>query len=286
MTDVQRKAYPGLLYTDPTFQPDQSAGFLLNIFLNESQLIFSIINQETKYLLHLQSYNFFQFNNQAEFYSIIRDLSDKEDLFNLSFKTTNFYLYNGYNTLIPSELFDADYLSHYFQFNFDTNTPFYYAYDVLEKQGIVNVYGIPIELKKIFEDKFKSPIFYHNSTPLIEYLCKTETEHEAVYIYIQPHWMQIMVNQNRTPIFFNSFHYATPEDFIYYILYTYQQLKLDPETIPVFLLGEIVKDSVLFEHLYKYIRHVNMMKRPEELQIQKTFNMPGHFYYNIFCAGL
>jgi hypothetical protein len=98
--------------------------------------------------------------------------------------------------------------------------------------------------------------------------------------------MQVMITEKQKLLFYNSFSYATPEDFLYYLLYTYQQLKLDTETVPVNMLGEIVKESVLYELIYKYIRNINFMKRPAELQVQNTFNMPGHFYFNLFCALL
>jgi hypothetical protein len=144
MTDIQRKYYPGLLYTDPGFQPDQTFMLSMNIFINESQLIFSIINEEHKSLLHLQSFNFFQFNNQSEYYSTIHDVLDREDLFNLNYKHITVIVYSGYNTLIPSEIFDADNLSAYHQFNFDTNIQFNHTYDLLEDLGIVNVQKHPI----------------------------------------------------------------------------------------------------------------------------------------------
>jgi len=82
---------------------------------------------------------------------------------------------------------------------------------------------------------------------------------------------------------FNSFNYTTPEDFIYYILYACQHLQLDPETLQLHLLGEIVKDSALFEYTYKYIRNVHFGQRPVEVKIDAAFKMPSHFYLIYFA---
>lgn len=284
MTELQRKSYPGLLFTDPSFQTEQSAGCSMNIFLNESQFIFCIISGNT--LLHIQSFNFFQFNNPNEYYSTIRDLLDKEDLFNLNYQSINIYLYNGLNTLIPTAIFDNSYLEDYHLFNFDTASKHHTGYDIIESLEAVNVYGYADELKKLFETKFKNHCIYHNSTALLQYLSKQDRQAEQVYVYVQPQWMQVIIFNAQQLIFCNSFHYSTPEDFIYFLLYTYQQLKLEPETIPVNLMGEIVKDSVLYEQLYKYVRHIHFMKRPAELEVNSNFSMPSHFYFNLFCAGL
>lgn len=286
MTEMQRKSYPGLLFSDPAFLTEQTPGLRLNIFLNESQLIFSIVNQEQKVLLHLQSFNFFQFNNQAEFYSTIHDVLDKEDLFNLTYQSVYLYIYNGLNTLIPIALFDINYLDDYIHFNFDIAVSLSTEHDVLEKEGMVNVYGIAHELKKIFENKFKGLTINHNTSALISYLTNNSNHDDMVYVYVQPQRMQIFIYRQQQPIFVNSFQYTTPEDFIYFVLYTYQQLKLEPETTALYLMGEIVKESALYEQLYKYIRHIHFIKRPAALQVHSNFNIPSHFYFNIFCAGI
>jgi hypothetical protein len=38
-------------------------------------------------------------------------------------------------------------------------------------------------------------------------------------------------------VIFNSFDYQTPEDFIYYVLFTAEQLSLNPENFPLELIG-------------------------------------------------
>jgi hypothetical protein len=41
-----------------------------------------------------------------------------------------------------------------------------------------------------------------------------------------------IIIQNQKLLFFNSFDYQTPEDFIYYVLFTAEQLSLNPENFP------------------------------------------------------
>jgi hypothetical protein len=41
---------------------------------------------------------------------------------------------------------------------------------------------------------------------------------------------EIIVIQNQKLLLFNSFDYQTPEDFIYYVLFTAEQLSLNPKT--------------------------------------------------------
>jgi Protein of unknown function (DUF3822) len=67
------------------------------------------------------------------------------------------------------------------------------------------------------------------------------------------------VVENQKLLLFNSFDYQTKEDFIYYILFTAEQLQLNPETFKLQLLGEISEESDLFKIAFKYIRNVSLM---------------------------
>jgi hypothetical protein len=59
-------------------------------------------------------------------------------------------------------------------------------------------------------------------------------------------------------VIFNSFDYQTPEDFIYYVLFTAEQLSLNPENFPLELIGNIDSESDFFKIAYKYIRNVSL----------------------------
>jgi hypothetical protein len=56
---------------------------------------------------------------------------------------------------------------------------------------------------------------------------------------------------------FNSFEYQTPEDFIYYLLFTAEQLSLNPEIFQLELLGTITRNDPYYAMAYKYIRNVS-----------------------------
>jgi hypothetical protein len=52
-----------------------------------------------------------------------------------------------------------------------------------------------------------------------------------------------VIVKDKELLFCNTFTYETKEDFIYYILFTTEQLKLDPEDLDLILLGNIHEDS-------------------------------------------
>ena len=65
-------------------------------------------------------------------------------------------------------------------------------------------------------------------------------------------------------MFYNIFEYETKEDFIYYILFTLEQLELSPEETNISIMGAINEQSELYEILYTYIRNISFFnyKKP------------------------
>ena len=88
-----------------------------------------------------------------------------------------------------------------------------------------------------------------------------------------------LVVKNQQLLLFNSFEYSTAEDFIYYLLFTCEQLQLSPETIAVYLLGLIDENSEYFKMAYKFIRNCNLLETDKwasmldknEAEVRKNF---------------
>ena len=59
-------------------------------------------------------------------------------------------------------------------------------------------------------------------------------------------------------VFFNSFEYQTKEDFIYYLLFVFEQLQLDPQKQAITLYGNISTNSELYQIAYQFIRFVEV----------------------------
>ena len=84
-------------------------------------------------------------------------------------------------------------------------------------------------------------------------------EEKQVFVHLQKEHFEIVVVKNQQLILFNSFQYNTPEDFIYFILFTCEQLQLNPETISVQLLGNCTEEDAFFKIAYQYIRNCTLL---------------------------
>ncbi len=77
---------------------------------------------------------------------------------------------------------------------------------------------------------------------------------------------QIVVIAEHKLVFYNSFTYQSKEDFIYYILFTAEQLNLNPEKFELVLAGNVEKDNELYTIAYTYVRKVSLLENRSELK--------------------
>ena len=105
--------------------------------------------------------------------------------------------------------------------------------------------------------------------------------HTCFYVNVSKHGLDIVFIDNEKLILSNSFEFYSKEDFIYHILFTFEQLKLDPNESPVYFTGNIYKASDLYKIAYKYIRNIEFLSSSqaffdgEELEKHSNFILLG-----------
>ncbi|MFM2213459.1 MAG: hypothetical protein RL427_722 [Bacteroidota bacterium] len=167
---------------------------------------------------------------------------------------------NNLSTFVPSVLFDEEYLGSYLQFNTKVFETDFFAYDDLSIYEMKNVYIPYVNLNNYFIDQFGSFDYKHANTILVNKLLEVSRNNEErkMFVHIGQGHFEIVVIQNQKLLFYNSFDYKTPEDFLYYILFTAEQLLLNPEYFKLELLGNVMEDDILYSIAYKYIRNVSL----------------------------
>jgi hypothetical protein len=110
---------------------------------------------------------------------------------------------------------------------------------------------------------------------------------EKAYLYLIQNKVTITVFKENKLIFNNSFDYLTKEDLLYFVLFSFEQLKLSTENIEVILFGAIEKDDEYFNLLYDYIRNIKLGKRPHQFTFPIEFNsLAEHKYFGLFTQVL
>ena len=168
---------------------------------------------------------------------------------------------NSWNSFVPKAMFNEDFLSSYLQFNTRVFENDFFTFDALFNYEINNVYVPFTNINNYLLDQFEIFNYHHANTVLVEKLLNISKniDESQIFIHFGLSKFEIVVVKNQKLLLFNSFEYQTKEDFIYYLLFTVEQLNLNPENIKLHLLGIISEESDLFEIAYKYIRNVALL---------------------------
>ncbi len=193
--------------------------------------------------------------------------------FNQEFDSVLCIYQNELSTLVPKSLFDDNHLADYLKFNAKILKTDFIDYDTIFINNTVNVYVPLVNVNNFLFDTYGSFTYKHASTILIESVLQHASKHDDVELYINVgylHFEMLAAKKNNQLLFYNTFDYNTKEDFIYYILFTIEQLKLNPEIVKINLSGQIDKDDDLFHVLYKYVRFVDFLNPICNFQFQIT----------------
>ena len=168
---------------------------------------------------------------------------------------------NNLSTFVPEPLFDENFLGSYLQYNTKVFETDFFAFDEIPSYQMNTVYIPYVNINNFFIDQFGAFDYKHaNSILVSKLLVASKNKNEKkMFVHINTGHFEIIVVQNQKLLLFNSFDYNTPEDFLYYILFTAEQLNLNPENFPLELIGNIDTESDYFKIAYKYIRNVSLI---------------------------
>lgn len=168
---------------------------------------------------------------------------------------------NNLNAFVPNSLFDKKYMGSYLQYNLKVFATDFFTADFLKNSEMHNVYVPYVNINNFLLDQFNSFNYKNSNTVLVSKILEISnlSFEKQVFINFQLNSFQIIITRADKLILFNSFEYKTPEDFIYYILFTFEQLQLNPETTSLQLLGELTETSAYFKIAYKYIRNCSLL---------------------------
>ena len=168
---------------------------------------------------------------------------------------------NNLSTFVPEPLFDENFLGSYLQYNTKVFETDFFAFDEIPNYQMNAVYIPYVNINNFFIDQFGAFDYKHANSILVSKLlvASKNKDEKKMFVHINTGHFEIIVVQNQKLLLFNSFDYNTPEDFLYYILFTAEQLNLNPENIALELIGNIDTESDYYKIAYKYIRNVSLI---------------------------
>ncbi len=250
----------------------------LSIQISLSGLSFCTLQRDTNTIAYLKDVDFNKKLNPLEILDKLKHVFNTEKELQGDFNNVCIIHDNELSTLVPKSLFSEDCLADYLKFNSKILKSDYITYDDILINDSVNVYVPYININNFIYDRFGAFTFKHVSTILIEQILLAEKNSETtkVFVNVNKNHFEVLVVEKSKLIFYNTFEYKTKEDFIYYLLFTVEQLKLNPEILNLIFIGDIDTKDELYIIAYKYIRFVFLGNREDDYKYSINAQPANH----------
>lgn len=193
---------------------------------------------------------------------------------------------NELYSLVPQIYYDEKNASEYLKYNTRILETDYVAQDEITSAEIVNIYIPYTNINNFFFDRYGEFEYRHCVSVLIEeFQIQNQFQIDGTRVYLNcfPGGYDILVFQKGQLLLANSFKCNTREDFIYYLLFTAEQLDLDPTQFELILLGRIKEKSDYYDIAYTYVKEIKFLSTSfGYLFASKETPPKGYFHYTLF----
>ena len=252
--------------------------YIMTIQYSLDGLSFVVFDTAENKFIALKHYHTTEKNISLE--TLLLELQEKESLNFDEFKNVNILIDNNNNTFVPKDYFQEetkeDYLSLLNIKHSNVLT------DDIAEHNIVNVYSYDDKLN-FLNNNIK---VYHSSSILIKKLLKEfsgRNPETRAFINVKNNSYELIIINNDKLVFHNYFNFNTKEDFLYFILFTFDQLNIDNESIPLYFLGFIEEKSPVVELCSRYIRNIRFFNRDNDFNyINELNSVPYYYYYTLY----
>lgn len=248
--DIKKKYFTPVLFSE------SGSALHLSVYTDYESMSFCVHNRSENKALALIDFNFSGYDIESE----IQDIFNSEQLLDFDFGSVSVCFYSKKFTFVPQPLFSEGVGLSYLRFNHDIGQQESVNYDFVDAFNLVNIYTINSKIRNWFVDKFPNSVFLNFTTVFLDNIRRNYNidKDSTVFVNINDSHFQVACFSYNKLIHYNDFPYNTPEEYIFFLLYTLNQLKINPHSEHIYFLGldMSLKNSKVGEITSSYIKHI------------------------------
>lgn len=271
-----------ILISSPLFDPEKSKQYYLSIQLGLDGFSFCVLDAVSNKMVYLN-------HLPGVMPAHLKDFVPEHEILSLPFARTEVMVCDNKVTASPSSLCNASNSAQIYKLSHASDDMDIILSDKQPQSGITHIYSLPADLHKTLLTLFSNvTIRHHQAVMSWKALNFFPSLHaERVFLTIWNKSFHMLVVKGEQIAFMNQFEYQTIDDFLYFFLYTFKKMDLDPETSQVIVHGKIFKQSILIVNLRKYIRKLEFSNWPDNLNYSNgILELPGHYFSNLCILHL
>ncbi len=279
---------PSISRFDKAFKEDHTRNYHLTIRISTDGFSFVVFSLDKNRYLCLEAFNLKHLSNTVKLAAALDELSMIRQWITYPFHSVLVIVDHTFNTFVPNPLFEEKEKGLYLAFNqpFQDNSRI--QFDTLKAADAYNVYYLSNPLVEKVKDIWANARVVHLQSALVESLLivnRNKALEQTAFVHLRNDSFDLVVLRAEKLLFANNFRFNTSEDFIYFLLFSLDQLRLNPETVQLVLSGAIDKGSPIYDIIYQYIRNIQFAERNTAFEYSYILEeLPVHHHFVLYNA--
>lgn len=265
-----------LRLVDPEFEAENLSQYELFLAITESSIELMVVDSLKDKSMYFERFAAGHNVSVTETIEALNELMESHSFLQAAFWKRIVIAHDSpHYTLIPASLFDENFVEHYLP-AVRSKEEWDFLHQYITIADMVQVFAVPANLKKWCATQWgmKAIEQVHATRGLLELNFRkgpTSAE-EKMELTVENDLIHVLTKKGNRLVSLNSFHWQVPEDIVYFVLFTMEQLGLSAEKTNLVVRGMLDKSSQVFKKLYQYIRYVQIGQRPDFLYYGYVFD--------------
>lgn len=258
-------------YIDESFDYNITNSYFLSIRVSLDGFSFCTLDPVLNKFIQIQH---IPFDSKKNFISQIEETFKETGKLNLSYKKTLVLTPSPDFTIVPSAVFMDDEKDVWMNFTNNIHNDSSLISNKIKLADATHIFLLSNEIKKIFRRQFESPKFLHPHSPIIENNLSTnitDGNNKLMFINVEFNYIDILVFGNNNLQLCNSFQIKSNNDFIYFTLFIFEQMRLSVADTSVVISGQHTDFENMVSQLMKYIKNIKYANFPYQFQYSHIF---------------
>ena len=251
--------------------------FHLSIEITPNQLKYTLLNTENL------EYIFFK---SIDVETNLLTTIGSEDILKQPFFSTSICYSNFPTTIVPNQLYSEKNKEEYL--SFISNKKGVIKTDNIHQNSSTTIYNVKEDIVYLINQIQSEIIERNNSTIIIEQLIKQyKDQKKTAFLFVNKSNIEIIILKNGELILHNYFDIDNSVDVLYYTLFCFNQLNMNPEENNLYLFGNIEKKDENYIILYDYIRNIKFGSLSNSLSFSEELKgVSQHQNFSLFSQIL
>ncbi len=252
--------------------------FHLSIEVSPTKLKYTLLNTENlEYLLF----------KSVEVGNNLLTAIGSEEILKQTFFSTSMCYSNFPTTIVPNELYSEINKERYLQFISDKKGTI--KTDKIHQNNATTIYSVKEDIVHLMNQIQNGVIEKNSSTIIIEQLIKQykNLTEKTAFLFINRKNIELIILKKGELILHNYFDVNNSIDVLYYTLFGFNQLKMNPEESNLYLFGNIEKGDENYILIYDYIRNIKFGSLSNTLSFNEELKrVSQHQNFSLFSQIL